>query len=405
MGAHFPGREFSSRYLLHIAFQIVGVALVAVTLPLLIELFVLTFASLFYRDPDVAGDQDSPPFRLAVIVPAHNEEMLVERCVRSLRTSDEGSAAIFVIAHNCADRTALEAEGAGARVLVLDDPNQTGKGCALRYGFSTAMAEDYDGVLVIDSDSVVTPNLLKTVSLRFGAGARALQCRYGVHNPTASDRTRLMSLALQAFNIVRPRGRAQLGFSTGIFGNGFGLCRDLVERFSFGADSVVEDLEYHLTLVRAGERVEFVDSASVFGEMPSGDQGAATQRSRWEGGRLRMAREAVPQLLRDVLRGRARLLEPLLDLAALPLALEVVALVIVLCLPVAWLRAYAIVGVAIVAFHVLMALRYAPDARGGAKVLLAIPRYIAWKVTMLPRTWRASRVNAAWERTQRDIPL
>jgi cellulose synthase/poly-beta-1,6-N-acetylglucosamine synthase-like glycosyltransferase len=322
-----------------------------------------------------------------------------------LRTSDENSADVFVIAHNCTDRTGLEAEGAGARVLVLDDPNQTGKGCALRYGFSIAMEEGYDGVLVIDADSVVTSNLLRTVGLRFSSGARALQCRYGVHNPEASDRTRLMSLALQAFNVVRPRGRARLGFSTGLFGNGFGLCRDLVERFPFGADSVVEDLEYHLTLVRAGERVEFIDSASVFGEMPSGNQGAATQRSRWEGGRLRMAKEAVPQLLREVLRGRPRLIEPLMDLAALPLALEVVVLAMALCLPLAPIRAYALVGMAVIAFHVVVALRCAPDSRHSAMFLLSIPRYIAWKVTMLPRTWRASRVNAAWERTQRDSPL
>jgi cellulose synthase/poly-beta-1,6-N-acetylglucosamine synthase-like glycosyltransferase len=375
-------------------------------LPLLVELFVLTLASLFYVDPGTAGSlQGDPSFRLAVIVPAHNEEMLVDRCVRSLRTSDENSADVFVIAHNCTDRTGLEAEGAGARVLVLDDPNQTGKGCALRYGFSIAMEEGYDGVLVIDADSVVTSNLLRTVGHRFSSGARALQCRYGVHNPEASDRTRLMSLALQAFNVVRPRGRARLGFSTGLFGNGFGLCRDLVERFPFGADSVVEDLEYHLTLVRAGERVEFIDSASVFGEMPSGNQGAATQRSRWEGGRLRMAKEAVPQLLREMLRGRPRLIEPLMDLAALPLALEVVVLAMALCLPLAPIRAYALVGMAVIAFHVVVALRCAPDSRHSAMFLLCIPRYIAWKVTMLPRTWRASRVNAAWERTQRDSPL
>lgn len=384
----------------------ISVLIVAVTLPLLAELLVLTVASLFYADPDLpAGHAGYPAFRLSVIVPAHNEEKLVGRCVRSLYESEESHADIFVVAHNCKDNTALEADRAGARVLILDDPQQTGKGCALRYGFSVAMAEGYDGVLVIDADSVVTPDLLRTVRLRFSAGARALQCRYGVYNSETSERTRLMSLALAAFNVVRPRGRAQLGLSTGIFGNGFGLCRDLVERYPFGANSVVEDLEYHLTLVKAGERIEFINSASVFGEMPSSEEGAVTQRSRWEGGRLRMAKEMAPKLLRDVLRGRIGLIEPLLELTSLPLALEAIALAIALCLPMRDLREYAIAGIAVIAFHVLAALRFTPGAKGGAMLLLAIPRYIGWKVTMLPRTWRASRISAAWERTQRDGPL
>ena len=94
-----------------------------------------------------------------------------------------------------------------------------------------------------------------------------------------------MSFAFVAFNVVRARGRARLGLSAGIFGNGFGLHREVIQEVPFNANSVVEDLEYHLNLVRAGIRVEFLNSASVLGEIPVGGRGAATQRSRWEGGK------------------------------------------------------------------------------------------------------------------------
>lgn len=390
-------------YDLHCALQIVGFALVATTLPLVVELLMLTCASWFYTDPKgESRKQSSRSFRLAVVIPAHNEESRVGRCVGSLRASEGTAASIFVIAHNCTDSTAIEAERAGARVVILDDPNQIGKGYALRHGLSVASEELYDAVLVIDADSVVTPNLLKTVVLRFCSGARVLQCRYGALNPEANERTRLMSLALLAFNVVRPRGRARLGLSAGIFGNGFGISRDVITKCPFGANSVVEDLEYHLALVRSGEKVEFIDSASVFGEMPAADQGAATQRGRWEGGRLRMAREALPQLLRDVMCGRTRFVEPLLDLAALPLAFEVVALAVALLVPIAWLREYAIAAIGVIGIHILTALRYAPASSDGIALMIAIPRFIAWKIAMVPGIWRASRPNAAWERTQRD---
>jgi len=80
-------------------------------------------------------------------------------------------------------------------------------------------------VLVIDADSVVDPGLTATVRRRFMAGARALQCRYEVYNSNVNGRTRLMNLAFYAFNVIRPRGRARLGLSAGILGNGFALHR------------------------------------------------------------------------------------------------------------------------------------------------------------------------------------
>ena len=55
------------------------------------------------------------------------------------------------------------------------------------------------------------------------SGADAVQCRYLVRNAGASVRTRLMSIALRAFNVLRARGRDGLGLSCGIYGNGFGL--------------------------------------------------------------------------------------------------------------------------------------------------------------------------------------
>ena len=152
--------------------------------------------------------------------------------------------------------------------MVLNDPELKGKGCALSYGFAAALAGSSKAVLVIDADSVVSPGLIDAVRQRFFTGAQAVQCRYEVHNPEENDRTRLMTLAFQGFNEIRPRGRERLGLSAGILGNGFALHRDALTRTPYGAYSIVEDLEYHLALVRAGIRVEFVDTAAVSGEMP-----------------------------------------------------------------------------------------------------------------------------------------
>jgi len=384
--------------------NIIGIVLALAALPLLAELLVLTIASWLPGARSKRQDETAEDFPLTVIIPAHNEEALIGRCVQSIAASAGQGVDLVVVAHNCTDATAAEAEAAGARVLVLNDPGRKGKGCALSYGFAAALDGPSRAVLVIDADSVVSPGLIGAVRQRFLAGAQAVQCRYEVNNSEESSRTRLMTLAFQGFNVIRPRGRERLGLSAGILGNGFALRREVLTQIPYGAYSVVEDLEYHLALVRAGIRVEFIDTAVVSGEMPRSDHGARTQRARWEGGRQRMMRRWAPKLMGDLLRGRVRLLEPLLDLLAAPIATEACLLLVAACLPVAWLRLYALAGFFVLALHVAGAGACGSGLRGTLKVLATAPAYVLWKLRMLPEVWRASRADSAWVRTARDTP-
>jgi cellulose synthase/poly-beta-1,6-N-acetylglucosamine synthase-like glycosyltransferase len=387
------------------AFQIFGIALALMTLPLVAELLALTVAALVPKMRTHHPKADSELFSLMVLVPAHNEEALVGRCVRSIMNSSGSNSEVLVIAHNCSDATAAVAKDAGATVLELNDSAQQGKGCALNAGFSVALNGPAQAVLVVDADSIVDIGLLDAVRRRFLAGAQALQCRYEVNNSAGSRRTKLMTLAFQAFNVIRPRGRYRLGLSAGILGNGFALCRGVLSQIPYGAYSVVEDLEYHLTLVRAGIRVEFVDEATVRGEMPLSDSGARTQRARWEGGRMRIMRRLAPQLMGDVLHGRLRMIEPLLDLLSAPIATGVLLLLIAACLPVAWLRLYVLGAFLVLMFHITAAASCGSGFWGSMRVLASAPVYILWKVWTFPEIWRTSRSESAWVRTKRDTVI
>ncbi len=307
----------------HLIVALLGCVLVAVTLPLLLELLVLSIAAVA---PGGRIDHaQGHPLRLAVVIPAHNEEKLIGSCVRSV-----GSAAeVFVVAHNCTDATADRASEAGATVLELNDP-VGGKGTALDYGFGQAVDAGAEVLLVLDADSIAGPDVVAAVSSAFAAGAEAIQCRYEVANPNANRRTRLAALAFLGMNVLRPLGRHRLGLSCGIFGNGFALSAATLTRVPYTPNSLVEDLEYHLHLIRAGIRVEFLNHASVFGEMPETSAAATSQRARWEGGRILMRRLWSKPLALEVLRGQLKMLEPLLDLLAVPLATEAALLILTL---------------------------------------------------------------------------
>jgi cellulose synthase/poly-beta-1,6-N-acetylglucosamine synthase-like glycosyltransferase len=382
--------------------QIAGVVLVVVTLPLLAELFVLTVAALVpvsRKSDECAG---SGTFFLTVVIPAHNEEALIGRCVRSLMASAADKIDILVVAHNCTDSTAAEAEAAGARVLALNDSKRAGKGYALNAGFAAALTGPTNAVLVVDADSVACPQLVEGVRNRLMGGASVVQCRYEVENSLDSWRTNVVTLAFRAFNVVRPRGRSRLGLSSGVFGNGFALHRDVLARIPYNAYSIVEDLQYHLDLVRAGYRVEYLDAFSVRGEMPISSAGAESQRARWEGGRLQMLIRSAPHLLTEILRGRIRLLEPLLDLLALSITSEICFLLLAACLPLPWLRFYVSLGFAVLILHVGTAAAIGPKPFQAISALVSAPIHILWKLSILPETWRASRAQAVWVRTKRE---
>jgi cellulose synthase/poly-beta-1,6-N-acetylglucosamine synthase-like glycosyltransferase len=383
--------------ILHALLYVAGICLLLPTLPLSIELLVLTIAALF---PARKIRESDSPLKLAVIIPAHNEEQLIAACVVSLQPT---TAAIYVVAHNCTDATAANAASAGAQVLRLDEDSGHGKGAALHFGFAQALAAGAEAVLVMDADSVASPNLIDAVRSTLAGGSRALQVRYEAAQPT-TGRTRLQALALRGMNVVRPLGRARLRLSCGVFGNGFALTATTLKSVPYFAHSVVEDLEYHLLLVRAGIRVDFLNTATVRAELPTQSNAAATQSARWEGGRILMRRKLALPLLREVLSGHLRLFEPLLDLLALPLATNAALLVLALLVPVFNIRFDAACGLCILLFYVLVSALLGDNPIRDALALVEAPFYMLFKLANFSRTRGASNEGSTWIRTDRNRP-
>src|SRR5439155_26320682 len=96
--------------------------------------------------------------RLLFLVPAHNEQLLIESCVRSILrirypTTHYG---VVVVADNCTDRTAALARAAGARCLERNDPARPGKPQAIAWALQQpAFMNNYDAVVIVDADPVV----------------------------------------------------------------------------------------------------------------------------------------------------------------------------------------------------------------------------------------------------------
>ena len=379
--------------------------LLLVTLPLLVELFFLTAGALF---PVSRLEERQPKFapvtRLMIIVPSHNEELSITRCVQSAAAATGDAGDVLVIAHNCSDTTAELATLAGARVEVVNDLARKGKGHALKHGFDYAFAAcGADAVMIVDADSTVSENIAAEVKKQLSYSP-VVQCRYQVKNYAASWRTTLTSLAFLGINVIRPRGRDFFGLSCGIFGNGFAMRKEVLKNVEYNAHSIVEDMEFHLALVRYGYRVRFVPNALVLGDMPLTAETSASQHSRWEGGRVRLLSDWGWPLFRKILSGDLRLMEPLTDLFSLPMALEVFGLLLLLVYQTPLTRIYVAAAFAVILFHIAAIVHASPDRPGSIRTLCLAPVYLFWRLTKISSVVKTSGKGATWVRTTRDAP-
>jgi glycosyltransferase involved in cell wall biosynthesis len=344
--------------------------------------------------------------RLAVVVPAHDEELMIGRTVNSVLSADS-SIPVFVVAHNCSDSTASIAAACGAQVVALNDPKQHGKAAALRRGFALAQSAGSNAMLVIDADSIVSPNLIEATRSALEDGADATQCRNELEPAAGMNSTplaRLRMLAFRGMNVLRARGRAGLGFSTGLFGIGFSVTSEALSRVPFLADSITEDVEYHTRLVCSGVRVAWIGEAYVHTHLSAPGSVQAVQEARWEGGRLLVARRATGKLLSAVLRGNWSALETLADVWSLPLSRGILALLLTAALPVHWLHVFAIACGAIALVYVLESALLGPEPIRDIVSLVASPLHLTWKAAITPLVVRQSRSRATWSRTKREAP-
>ena len=345
-----------------------------------------------------------------VIVPAHNEASVIERTVCSLRKIDwpPDRFRVLVIADNCTDSTALLARQAGAEALERNDPSLRGKGYALAFAFRSSRENGWaDAVVVIDADAEVSGNLLAAFAARIESGAHAIQAHYGILNPMASWRTRLITIAKAAFHIVRSRARDRLRLSCGIRGNGWCVTHELLDKAPYHAYSLTEDLEYGIDLGLAGFRVAYADEAHSDAEMVTDEKVAGTQRRRWEDGRFQLIRSRTIPLLRAAIRRADPVcLDLALDLMVLPLsyvALNAVLLTGCTLIAVHWrLAQFAWIWLAIACdasllAYVLRGWQLSGIGARGFFDLARAPAFLTWKVLLMLRPRKDG-----WVRTDRE---
>lgn len=223
---------------------------------------------------------------VTVLVPAYNEENVIERCLDSLIASDYPHLRIVVIDDGSSDHTAeivAQRWAQDPRVTLLHEENR-GKWHAENYALDRVRTPIFVGV---DADTVIQPDAISRLVQQFrdptvGAVAGFVE----VGNPD-SYLTRCQALEYLVSQAV---GRRAFEVFNGILvvPGALGAWRTEAVRKAglYASSTITEDADLTVAVHRAGYKVRFEESARAFTEVPMTVGALVRQRIRWSLGML-----------------------------------------------------------------------------------------------------------------------
>ena len=229
-----------------------------------------------------------PP--VAVLIPAYNEEKVIERTVRAVLASNYPDLHVIVIDDGSTDRTlevarrAFVEEEAAGRVLILTKPN-SGKAEALNYGLEHLRDEEI--FVGIDADTIIDRNAISRLVPHFldpKLGAVAGNAKVGNR---VNLWTRWQALEYITSQNFERRALNTLG-AVSVVPGAIGAWRTSAVREAGGyhSDTVAEDADLTMNLLRRGYRIGYEDLALAYTEAPINANGLMRQRFRWSFGIL-----------------------------------------------------------------------------------------------------------------------
>ena len=227
--------------------------------------------------------------RVAVLIPAFNEETVIVRTVRSVLNSDYKNLHVIVIDDGSTDRTTEVATEAYAeeikagRVQVLTKPN-AGKAAALNYALDRIEEEIYVG---IDADTVIAADAISKLVPHFEdarIGAMAGNAKVGNRVNLWTSWQALEYITSQNFE----RRALDLMHVVTVVPGAIGAWRTAPVKAAGGypVNTVAEDADLTMNLLEQGYRVDYEDRALAFTEAPINASGLMLQRFRWSFGTL-----------------------------------------------------------------------------------------------------------------------
>jgi cellulose synthase/poly-beta-1,6-N-acetylglucosamine synthase-like glycosyltransferase len=372
------------------------------------------------REAALLDQEHLPP--VTIIVPAHNEEKVIERTVLNLLALDYPADRldILVVEDASTDATPeimdrLVAEHAQVRVLHRSrEEGGKGKAAALNHALTLVKNEF---IAIYDADNGPEPHALTYLVDRLQKQPElgAAVGRFRTGNKFRNLLTRFINIEGLAFQGIVQSGRWQWLHVAALTGTNYIIRRSVLEQVEgWDEEALTEDTELSVRLYQAGFRIAFVPYSVTWEQEPETLRVWLKQRTRWARGN----NYAIAKLLRNFAASRSK---PLALEALFTLMVPYFFMYAILASQIAivlWLMKmnpadyfgnvayFWVLAMSLYLAEVTIALSYDHEA-SPLNVLLAASMYYtycqAWLVAVLCALWAdcVVRKSRTWDKTVR----
>ena len=233
---------------------------------------------------------------VSILVPAHNESLVIVRTVRALLRFHypKDKFEIIVINDNSADDTArrlgmLQREHPQHKLIIVNtgaEVGGTGKSNALNIGFSLASGSV---IAVYDADNTPEPDALIILVEHLMSDDRlgAVIGKFRTRNKTASILSRFVNMETLTYQCMNQAGRYFFFKLCTIPGTNYVIRRSIIEQIGgWDTKALSEDTEISFRLYRMGYYIRQVPHSVTWEQEPHLLPVWFRQRTRWAKGNL-----------------------------------------------------------------------------------------------------------------------
>ena len=371
--------------------------------------FEVIFSYLSRSTTDVADNSDDEGTTLTsiILIPAHNEQDVIEATLSSLQPKLSRSDRILVIADNCTDKTARICRSLGTDVLERFNEELRGKSYALDYGRDSIRQNLPDVIFNIDADCDCSSLDLQQMKKVANTTNSPIQCYYEMYqSDTNSISSRLSAFAWWIRNHVRASGAKVLHIPCQLMGSGMAFPAHIFNKIDFSSNALAEDLQIGLELSYEGHHPIYLSSSKVTSFLPANDDTADTQKTRWIHGHIStILNVALPLFLKSLLRRNWRSMLQCANASFPPITLTIPLLLSLTLLSWVTSETFVITSIYItallfVATGIFSAFLSSENSYLSTKDLFSIPILLLKKL-YIPFTYFIKK-EKTWVKTERD---
>lgn len=229
----------------------------------------------------------APQTRFAVIIPARNESRVIEGNLRALQNADYPAELLktYVIVESMEDPTVeICKRYPNTEIYLRRNYERAGKGPALDECLKSIFATDeqFDAVLLLDADNVITHRFLSRLNDAFVAGYDAACGKRNNKDWNASATSAASGLTFMVINTLQNKAKAERGMNVMFTGTGFYIRYDILKKLGgWPFSTMTEDYEFSTYALCNGITTTYLEDAIYYDEQPAGLWQSIIQRTRW----------------------------------------------------------------------------------------------------------------------------